>query len=1215
MAESVKLRKELVQLGRDLGYEGEALANFVTAEYNKEEEKEREEKEREREEKEKDREEKEREKEREHEIRLKEIEVRARQESLESQTSQQSGSRAGSPNTNPTPDTAMTFPLDPFNDRLESIDLYLDRFEALANEYNLDNSKWNLKLSQALRGVAYDTYAKLPPQRRNEYTELRSALLRRYELTPEAYRQKFRTLRKEKTETFAQFTDRLDSCLQKWLQLSPFEETFEGLWDLILTDQLRDAMSPEVRRFTTEQGAQTLGDVITHADRFMTARETDRFSRNSERPVNSSSIKKPNTPQAVSKPSQSSQPIRPPPPHNQRKYCFHCKMSNHNTQDCRKVKKHTAAAVSRPIKGQPDHTADESGPDKDTSPTAFGHAPSVTEAVTVNGNTVMGLYDTGLAFDAVVKEEFVLPGQLTGKTIPLQGPDLSASSWDLPIAHIQVTSRYVNGTIAAAVMKAPAYDLILGCRYVFLGTPTTPLTVSAVQTRAQKAADSLPPLPANPLPQEMAEAQKSDATLERCFKKLPTSHTPPHSGDFFIKSGLLHRQSRKGQAQLVVPKSNRQQVLEMGHDISFSGHTGTGATMQRISAYYYWPGIHEELKRFIRSCPQCQKTSARTYSVPVTLGKLQVGDQVLLLLPQGSNKLQLSWQGPYPVSEKVSRTNYKIRVHGKEKTYHLNLLKKFHVRQPFSELMAMTIAEEVEATQDLAVDYPLISTEGISDVTVNPNLSGTQRQHVSSLLGQYEGVLTDRPGRTDLVEVNLTLTDSAPIRCKPYPVPLAKEKVIQSEIHSMLKAGIISPSESPYSAPVILLRKPSGEHRLCVDYRRLNSVVEFQAEPLPNLPQLFAHIQNAQYFSKIDLAKGYYQIPVPSHLRQYLAFSTTKGHYEFNVLPFGLHNAPSIFSRMMKKLLGPLNHPHIHHFMDDILVATPTWDGHVNALRALLGRLKETGLTARPSKCVIGFQELEFLGHTLHHGCMQPEEKNVEKMRLAPHPRSKRDVRSFLGLCGFYQKFIPHYNSIAAPLSELTKKKAPERLNWTPACERAFQSLKEKLTSKPILRLPRPESPFVLRTDACKDGLGAALLQPDEQDPTLLLPVAYASRKLQPAEQNYAIVEQECLALVWGIQKFQLYLYGKHFTVQCDHQPLLFLASSQHLNARLMRWALLLQPYSFHIQHIAGNSNHAADFLSRHPAELNSPANESGQTTYPGQSFCDLGSPQKHYQR
>ena len=589
-----------------------------------------------------------------------------------------------------------------------------------------------------------------------------------------------------------------------------------------------------------------------------------------------------------------------------------------------------------------------------------------------------------------------------------------------------------------------------------------------------------------------------------------------------------------------------------------------------------WQAATQELKK-------ARARHAKYFNKKAKERELMPGDRVLLLLPQGNSKLDIGWQGPYEVVSKKSRTNYTILIKGKERTYHINLLKKYNERIQTQNLMMMTVAQEVESTEQLGCDYPLKPLETYQDVTINPELAPQQQQEVKDILRQYQNALSDKPGRTDLVDLELTLTDDTPIRSKPYPVPLAKEHVIEEEISEMLKSGIISPSESPYSAPLLLLRKPNGDHRLCIDFRKLNSVIDFQPEPLPDQARLFAKVKHARYLSKLDLSSGYYQIGVPLHLRKYLAFSTHQAHYQFNVLPFGLHIAPSIFTRMMKKLIDPIGDSDIFHFMDDCLVASATWEEHTKSLARLLRRLQETGLTAKPSKCKMGFESIEFLGHILQQGTISPNEKNIEKMQNAPRPTTKKGIRSFVGMCGFYQKFIPNFNMLTAPLTELTKKASPEVVKWNPECETAFQTLKELLVSRPILQLPDLNRPFILRTDASGIGIAATLMQEDNEHPDILHPVAYASRKLNTAERNYSTVEQECLALIWGIDKFQLYLYGRHFKIQTDNQPMLFLATTKQMNAKLMRWSLILSQYSFTVEYIRSKDNHGADFLSRHP--------------------------------
>lgn len=266
----------------------------------------------------------------------------------------------------------------------------------------------------------------------------------------------------------------------------------------------------------------------------------------------------------------------------------------------------------------------------------------------MNQQEVTCLYDTGLAYDAIVKRSLIEPDQIFPERVTLRGPDLTSTPWNLPLAKINVESRNVKGHIKAAVMDKPAYDLILGCKYVFLGMPEHPLTVAAVQTRAQTSNEDPECQTINTLPNTIKAEQKADKSLARCFEKLTIAHSPPQRGDFFMKFGLLHSQTDKDPTQLVVPMGRRQQVLEMGHAIPFSGHMGAGATQQRIGAHYFWPGIHEEVKRYVRSCPQCQKSSKRSYVVPVTLGEMPITGTPF-------QRVAADIIGPLPLTKKRNR--------------------------------------------------------------------------------------------------------------------------------------------------------------------------------------------------------------------------------------------------------------------------------------------------------------------------------------------------------------------------------------------------------------------------------------------------------------------------------------------------------------------------------------------------------------------------------
>ena len=250
----------------------------------------------------------------------------------------------------------------------------------------------------------------------------------------------------------------------------------------------------------------------------------------------------------------------------------------------------------------------------------------------------------------------------------------------------------------------------------------------------------------------------------------------------------------------------------------------------------------------------------------------------------------------------------------------------------------------------------------------------------------------------------------------------------------------------------------------------------------------------------------------------------------------------------------------------------------MQTLRVLFLRVRWGSLTLRPSKCRLGFAQVDFVGYKIGSGHILIQADKVEKVKNAEIPQTKTQARSFIGLAGYYRKFISHYASLTTPLSDLTKKGAPNYVKWSGELQRCFDELKVRMCNAPVLMLPDFDKVFILRTDASESGLGAVLLQKHDEH---VFPVAFASKKLAGASKSYATVEKECLAIVWAIEKFQTYLYGREFTLQTDHQPLPYLNSAKLSNPRLMRWALKLQPFRLRIESIPGVQNVGADYLSR----------------------------------
>ena len=383
--------------------------------------------------------------------------------------------------------------------------------------------------------------------------------------------------------------------------------------------------------------------------------------------------------------------------------------------------------------------------------------------------------------------------------------------------------------------------------------------------------------------------------------------------------------------------------------------------------------------------------------------------------------------------------------------------------------------------------------------------------------------------------------------------------------------GITRKSDSSYASPVVVVKKKDGSNRICIDFRRLNKITVTDLQLVPSPAESFLGMSEDKYFSKLDLTKGYHQIRVrPSDVPK-TAFVTMVQHYGFLRMPFGMANAGMPMTRAVRRLLEGMDN--VVDYIDDLLVYTKTWE-------ELFKRLKAANLVVRPTKCELGATQVDFPGHRLGRGTVGLQDYNVEKVKDAPRPTTKKEIRSFLGLVGYYQPFIPNFAAIAAPLSDLTRKGQPNKIVWGEPQERAYAALKKAVISKPILVLPDVNKEFVLRTDASDIGLGATLLQNRDGH---IFPVAYASRKLLDREKRYSVMERECLGIVWGIKKFALYLYGKQFTLQTDHRPLEFLKVSKFDNPRIMSWVLALQSFVFRVEHIKGKDNVGADFLSRVP--------------------------------
>ncbi|XP_065198307.1 uncharacterized protein LOC135829851 [Sycon ciliatum] len=465
------------------------------------------------------------------------------------------------------------------------------------------------------------------------------------------------------------------------------------------------------------------------------------------------------------------------------------------------------------------------------------------------------------------------------------------------------------------------------------------------------------------------------------------------------------------------------------------------------------------------------------------------GDEVLLLLPASARKMEAVWQGPYPIRRKVDKVNYEIDM-GPHRTkryrvFHINLLRRF--RRPQLAAFTVPMAEDDPDTELLLDDCSPLHVDG-GRPTINPDLSPDQRQQLDMLLSEFEDTLSPQPGRTTVVAHSIHTGDATPIRSRPYRLAAAHHSVVRDAVDEMLDMGVIRASRSPWSSPVVLVPKKDDSIRFCVDYRALNQVAQFDCYPMPRVDEILDSVGSAQFLSTLDLSRGYWQIPLAEDACAKTAFTTPFGLYEFTMMPFGLHGAPATFQRCMDTVLAGL--PFVLAYLDDVVIFSPTFEDHLVQLRHVLGRLHDAGLTVKPKKCLLGMVETPFLGHVIGHGRVRADPGKLQAIDDWRQPTTKKALRSFLGLCGYYRRLIPHFSTIAEPLVTMTSKGHPNTLHWTTSAAQAFVQLKGLLVSDPVIVAPNFAAEFYLHTDASDVGLGAVLTQRDAQGTEH--PVAYA---------------------------------------------------------------------------------------------------------------------------
>ena len=579
------------------------------------------------------------------------------------------------------------------------------------------------------------------------------------------------------------------------------------------------------------------------------------------------------------------------------------------------------------------------------------------------------------------------------------------------------------------------------------------------------------------------------------------------------------------------------------------------------------------------------------------------GDRVLVLFPVVGNPLQAKYSGPYKVVKKISDTNYLVKTPDRRKetqVCHINMLKAYH-EKPKPELVTLNnrlglespthskdcvgqVAEKEEDTESevrLGNDQQPIKLQNsqiLNDLgTKLSHLPLVQRKELAEVITQYREVFPDVPSKTNLIEHDVDVGDSAPIKQHPYRVSPMKKELLDKEVQYMLKNDIIEESQSNWSSPCILVPKHDGGFQFCTDFRKVNDKTKSDSFPIPRIADCIDQIGNAKFVSTFDMLKGYWQVPLTQRAREVSAFVTPSGLYQYKVMPFGMKNAPATFQRMVNKLVRDIDG--CEGYIDDVVIFSDNWSDHIRQIERFFQIMREAKLTINLMKSEFGKATVKYLGHIVGQGQVRPLDAKIQTIVKYPIPTSRKELARFLGMAGYYRNFCLNFSEIAAPLTNLLSKKV--KFVWTDDCQLAFDKVKLLLQKSPVLKSPDYEKPFKLIIDSSDVGTGSVLVQ--EASDGLDHPVSYFSKKFLKYQKNYSVVEKETLGLVLALEHFDVYLGSTPFKIKVytDHNPLTFLKTMKNKNQRLVRWSLALQEYNLDIQHIPGSENVVADALSR----------------------------------
>uniref|UniRef100_A0A669BX09 Gypsy retrotransposon integrase-like protein 1 n=1 Tax=Oreochromis niloticus TaxID=8128 RepID=A0A669BX09_ORENI len=522
------------------------------------------------------------------------------------------------------------------------------------------------------------------------------------------------------------------------------------------------------------------------------------------------------------------------------------------------------------------------------------------------------------------------------------------------------------------------------------------------------------------------------------------------------------------------------------------------------------------------------KMKAR-YDKKAVCRSFQPGEKVLVLLPVVGSSLQAQFAGPYVVEQKLSDNNYVIQTpdrRRKSRVCHINMLKSYHSRSPLSKpspVCTASVVSPYEPSDDGLLEKSealgsgrLKNSEILNDLdTYLAHLSEPDRADITDLIENNLSLFSDHPRQTAVLCHNIDVEGHKLIKQHAYRVNPVKRAIMQKEVDYLLEHCLAIPSASAWSLPCVLVPKSDNTPRFCNDYRKVNTVTKPDSFPLPRMEDCIDRVGSAAFVTKLDLLKGYWQVPLTPRASEISAFVTPDHFLQYTVMPFGLRNAPATFQRLMAKVLVGVNN--CDAYLDDVVIYSSTWSDHLQTLSLVFSCFQKSSLTLNLAKCEFGRATVTYLGKQVGQGQVWPVTAKIQAIVEFPVPQMRRALRRFLGMCGYYRGFCKNFATVVVPLTDLISP--VKHIVWTPVCQTAFESAKALLCSSPVLTAPNFTCPFKLEVDASASGAGAVLMQEDHHG--VDRPICYFSKKFNKHQMNYSTIEKEALALLLALQHFE----------------------------------------------------------------------------------------------